>query len=517
MPSGLPAPGGATPAGAFRHGATFVAIARMSAWSRRGSRRLASRAGAPVRPLGLAPWGRGLLVLLGAWIALAAGGRDAAGLHPMDGPDVDCRIRIDEESVRFQITMNLAFVDAVIEPWRELVDVVHATELDALRDELLDHFQATNAVAIDGVEVTPLLYGDEPFRFSPADPSLVPLFPRFGARSLAKVRLELEYPAKSRPSEVTMRWGSFPDNATLVDPDGNAPPIEINAQLRAGGIDELVAFTKDEPVATWSGTIVSPEERFQEVPEVLAAPTWVVPVPSLVVVLLALAWIAKAVFGEGPRRAARLRIAFVGLVVAVLLEPLGHARVPDPLATDRGLPDEIAAATVFRPLHANIYRAFDYDEEGDVYDALARSVEGPLLAELYGEIYASLVQEEAGGAVSRVRTVDVSEAEVSEVRRDQEGRPTFDVEATWQIEGVVFHWGHAHVRRNEYTAAYVVRSGDEGWRIAACEVLAERRLEAVPLPPGVDFEDRDAFGDEGFFDAPLDDGTAIPLGPGEDL
>lgn len=438
------------------------------------------------RGFACSPAGRAAGAVLACLLVLAglASSRATDRLHPMDGPDVDCRIRIDEDAVRFQVTMNLAYVDAIVDVGRELEDTVHALELPGLEEALFEHYVETNAVTIDGVEVTPVRPDEDAFAFSPADPTLIALFPRFGARALAKVRLELEYRALGKPTEVTMRWGSYPPNETYVDPEGNAPPVEINAQLRASGVDELIVFREPEPSVTWSGTLVSPDERFEVVPDGLAAPTWDLPVPSLLLVLLSFALLALGLFGGSEGRRGRLRLGFVGLLAAVLLEPLGHARVPDLLAQDAGLPDEEVAVQVFRPLHANIYRAFDYEEEGEVYDALARSVEGPLLGELYAQIYASLVQEEAGGAVSRVRTVDLQQADVLAVERDAEGRPSFSLDATWRIEGVVFHWGHAHVRWNEYRATYGVHRSDSGWRIGACEVSMERRVDALPLGPG---------------------------------
>ncbi|MFT5288159.1 MAG: hypothetical protein ACI8QS_000308 [Planctomycetota bacterium] len=456
----------------FRAGAAFVAIAAML----RPAFNFRIRSSA----LWCQVW---LLLSVLCSSPLAASGRDLSELHPMDGPDIDCRIRIDEEAVRFQLTMNLAFVDAIVDMGRELEESVHPVEMEGLGEALFEHFRDTNLVHLDGLQVTAVLAAGDSFTFTAADPKLVGLFPRFGARALAKVRLELDYPAKSKPAEVLMRWGVFPDNLTFIDPQGDAPPVEINAQLRASGVDELVVFREEAPEVRWSGELVSPLERFEVVPEDLPAPTWDVPVPSIALVLAGIGLLITAFLGAANKRAARLRIAFIGFILAVAVETQGHREIPAFFSTDSGLPDANSAASVFRPLQANIYRAFDYEEESDVYDALARSVEGPLLGELYGQIYRSLVQEEAGGAVSRVRSVEVSQAEVRNIERDEQDRPSFDVEATWRIEGVVFHWGHAHVRWNEYSAIYHLQRGEEGWRISACETLAERRIDAAPLLP----------------------------------
>ena len=114
-----------------------------------------------------------------------------------------------------------------------------------------------------------------------------------------------------------------------------------------------------------------------------------------------------------------------------------------------GLTEE-QALQVFGALHANIYRAFDYRDESDVYDALARSVSGELLRSLYDQIYASLVLQEEGGAVCKITSVDVQEAEVLAREAATQAQQRFDVQATWQVNGSVFHFGHSHHRTNEY-------------------------------------------------------------------
>ena len=54
----------------------------------------------------------------------------------------------------------------------------------------------------------------------------------------------------------------------------------------------------------------------------------------------------------------------------------------------------------------------------------------------------------------------------------------------WQVDGAVYHWGHAHTRLNEYRARYTVRAGDGGWRIARSEMLEQFRVSSSPLAPG---------------------------------
>jgi len=71
--------------------------------------------------------------------------------------------------------------------------------------------------------------------------------------------------------------------------------------------------------------------------------------------------------------------------------------------------------------------------------------------------------------------------------------PGFQVRTRWQVEGEVYHWGHAHVRVNEYEADYTVLSTAAGWRIAASHIIEQFRVESEAdektpfvLPPGTE-------------------------------
>ena len=69
-------------------------------------------------------------------------------------------------------------------------------------------------------------------------------------------------------------------------------------------------------------------------------------------------------------------------IVALLIAPFQPWRISNPLSPSPRL-DEQRAHDVFETLQRNAYRAFDYREENEIYDALARSVDGPLLTDLY--------------------------------------------------------------------------------------------------------------------------------------
>lgn len=393
--------------------------------------------------------------------------------HPVDGPDVDVRIQVMDQAVRFQIVMNLAYVDEIVDTPREDEYSIQPREHAAVRDVLFSYLRESNSLRIDGVPVAPV---DKGFEFYEPDMDMLPLFPRTMEKGLARVMLAIDYPCKSRPKKVSIVWGEFPVNRVLETPV-EKPRIEIKAHLIARGVDEIVPLTAAEPEYTWHDTGESVADRFLAVPEPLRQEPLQVPLLSSGLLLLLLLSIAV------PRL--RRRPAWLG-VAALLLVPgawlsrdLALYEAPNPFDSGPALPSSEQAVAIFQPLHQNIYRAFDYVEEGEIYDALAQSVDGQLLDDLYNQVYRSLIMHEEGGAVSRVEAVRQVATEVESVGQlpSFDGRPGFQVHARWQVDGVVRHWNHAHYRTNEYEARYTVVQAEAGWRIAGHRVLSQKRID----------------------------------------
>ncbi|MBP87450.1 MAG: hypothetical protein CMJ64_12120 [Planctomycetaceae bacterium] len=128
-----------------------------------------------------------------------------------------------------------------------------------------------------------------------------------------------------------------------------------------------------------------------------------------------------------------------------------------------------AATDVAKRLLTNVYRAFDFRDDGDVYDALATSVEGDLLRDLYLQTKRSLLMAEQGGALSHVTGV-----EVVKVLPSRKSASTFDV--TWRVAGTVEHWGHVHKRVKDYEATLTIQRIEDAWKLKGVELLSEKRV-----------------------------------------
>ena len=156
-----------------------------------------------------------------------------------------------------------------------------------------------------------------------------------------------------------------------------------------------------------------------------------------------------------------------GVAVAVLLVLAAGS-----FALGRGarLGDARARELVSGLLH-NIYRAFDFRQEEQSYDVLARSVEGDLLAQIYLETRRGLELANQGGARAKVKQI-----ELQELTRESAPAGGLTASATWTVIGSVGHWGHIHQRQNQYRARLHVAPIEGEWKLVGLDILEEKRL-----------------------------------------
>lgn len=145
------------------------------------------------------------------------------------------------------------------------------------------------------------------------------------------------------------------------------------------------------------------------------------------------------------------------------------------LASETEMPPPEQAKAIFADLHGNIYRAFEYSSESDIYDALSQSVDGQLLNEIYNEIYQSLIFRDEGGAVSKIRSVDILESQLLDAPADREALQ-YRVKSTWEVNSSVWHLTHTHARTNQYQGIYTVGRVDGHWKIVDDRILRQRRV-----------------------------------------
>ena len=133
--------------------------------------------------------------------------------------------------------------------------------------------------------------------------------------------------------------------------------------------------------------------------------------------------------------------------------------------------DEQRLTQLVGDLLHNVYRAFDYRGEEVIYDVLERSVSGELLTDIYLETQKSLELANQGGARVKVKSIDVSNAELLE-----RGGNRLTISSNWNVAGSVGHWGHVHQRTNAYNANLEISEVDGVWKLTGLEILEEQRL-----------------------------------------
>lgn len=425
------------------------------------------------------------------WMLSLAGLLPAqGGLHPQDGPDVDLRVRVSDERVRVSVQLNLAFIDRIVSVPREEDEYVVGPELDAIAAALREHYAAQQLVVADGIAITPQISG---FALEEGEEEVAINFPKEGLKALTKVSFQLDHPVKSPPKRVAFSWHDYPPDDAIAFPwmkPEDIPPLSVVAELVAGAKSELISLATDEPEHTWHRPAEGLTRALLAVPAAAPPPNPVrLPLLSIALVLVAVAMLAFAAFASSASSGVRRTV----LVVALLGCAPTAAFTTEQLVYDlqlKGtdtLPTEVEALEVFRPLHANIYAAFDHDVDSAIYDALAQSVAGPLLEGLYDNIYRGLILEEAGNAVARVAWVRIREAAVESIGKlGEEAKTAFVVRCRWRVHGSVFHFRHTHERTSEYLARYTVEATDQGWRITGHQALEQLRVQPGEEDEGVD-------------------------------
>jgi hypothetical protein len=340
---------------------------------------------------------------------------------------------------------------------RSLVDL-EATEYEQRCEELSEFLMIHAPVAIDGIDVRPVIEDIE-FQEGFAENDFVDF-----------VGVSGRYGVKARPGTIEFNWTRFDTE--------DAFPLESAYLIFSSEDDfQILRFRADDPTRVWRRPGAPPVVDPDLVAPGVAPPQGRLPIVSVGIlgVLLAMA------LGMRGRRVAVPRIVtFVtlGLVGAYLAGSVTVVEFRWPGESAIALPSEDEADALFATLHRNIYRAFDYSDEGQIYDALARSLAPELIDTVYGEVYRSLRMqlEQDEVAACKIKSVRILDSN-PDLPEDPE-TPAFDVVARWEVIGTVRHWGHGHWRTNRYSARYRVRWEEEdGWRIGAVEILGQERVD----------------------------------------
>ena len=281
----------------------------------------------------------------------------------------------------------------------------------------------------------------------------------------AMVGVIITYPTQGLPRKVTCAWDLWSDRIRKIPTDAIDPAGPFPSDL-----------TPEDNVQVWNNflkTYKIPTVAEITVDDSLAR----VKIPAVSAVCLA-ALLPLLFQIRKRRRHGRPagRLVVVGILLlggAALLYPFAQVAVARPPALAPRINDR-EAVVILENLLKNIYRSFDFRKEEDVYDRLATSVSGELLSRIYLQNRQSMVVTQAGGAQARVQEVEILDVRVNPMQNRPLG---IMFRAQWAATGSVGHWGHVHIRKNQYDANITVEPMAGAWKITGLELIDEKRVD----------------------------------------
>ncbi len=343
-------------------------------------------------------------------------------------------------------------------------EYIEIDELETLKQRVGEFFLTRNSVRIDGQVGRPILDRTNYVKVSVTGIQLIEQPERLEI-STAIIGVIITYLTNGMPKEVAVDWELFTDQiqqvpATATDPAGPLPTF----------------LTPDDNVHTWTNYLKNYQlPTVQEV--AIAESLGVLKIPMLSLFCLAMLLPVGWQFSRRARHGATLTVPIVAAVALVVIGissfPYARVSMARPAAIAGDLDDSQATA-LLETLLKNVYRAFDFREEEDVYDKLAISVQGDLLADVYLENRRSFAVQAAGGAQAKVKEVSVRNATAE---RQADTPLTYTLRGQWTAMGTVGHWGHVHTRQNLYDAIVTIKAVDGFWKITGLEVIEENRID----------------------------------------
>ncbi len=355
-----------------------------------------------------------------------------------------------------------------LEAWMDLGlrgdEYIELDELAPLKQRVEVFLLQKNAVRIDGELGKPILDRSSYIKVGISGIQILDQPERMEI-STAIVGVIFAFITEGIPQEVTVDWELFTDQiqqvpAMMTDPAGPLPYV----------------ITPDDSLLTWTNflkTYELPQVRRVELADELRGLTVPLVSAGCLLFLMPLGFVLGSRRRRGQPVGLLWAAAAVLAVGALLLSSQLRVVVPMPVAAAPRVSEE-DGKVILQGVLENVYRAFDFREEEDVYDKLSLSVEGELLAEVYLQNRKSFAVKKAGGAQAKVKKVEVQGVALRPVSGN---RSALALDATWTAFGQVGHWGHVHFRRNRYEAVLTLEPVKGAWKLTGLDITNEERVQ----------------------------------------
>ena len=360
-----------------------------------------------------------------------------------------------------------------LEAWMDLDlrgnEFIEVDEVTPLKKRVGEFFMKHSNVLIDGKKLPSILDRTSFVKYTMTRTFFIEQPERMHLNT-AMVGVIVTYLTEGLPKEVMVDWDLFSDRIQRVP---------TNAVDPAGPFPSYV--TPEDNVLKWTNFLKN--YKIPTVAELAVDETLTklkIPMGSVFCLLALLPLAFQFRKKRGSAKSVGLYIGLVALLIAgsIVLFPYMKVAVARPSLIVPKMTDK-AAEEILQSLLKNVYRSFDLRKEEDVYDRLATSVSGDLLAEIYLQNRKSLVVTQAGGAQAKVRKIEILKVAVDHL----DDRPlALLFRSKWTAMGNVGHWGHIHTRQNQYEANITVEPVAGVWKITGLELLEEKRIDPYANP-----------------------------------
>jgi hypothetical protein len=347
-----------------------------------------------------------------------------------------------------------------LEDWMDfdygMDDMIQIDEQDSIKKRIGDFLVNRNIVEIDGEERKPII---DRIHFVEVRLSGIQIMeiPKPLPYSSAIIGVIFAYPDDGMPKEVKVRWDMFSEKiqnvpTMSVDPAGPWP----------------YDLQPSDSILTWTNFL-----KHYKLPTVteqkVETASVNVPIFSIVFVMMILYVLFRNNWTLAGLSKWRKFFFVLYILLGILAFPIG-------VKTDVSFMEKTSYTTpeakeLISQLLKNTYRAFDFREEGDVYDKLSMCNDEGLLQKIYFQTRKSMVIENQGGIEAKIDEVLVTKVEAAS--GEEHG---LAYRCNWIVKGVVGHWGHKHRRVNQYDAIISLKPIDGTWKMHDLDIIEEVRL-----------------------------------------
>jgi len=349
-------------------------------------------------------------------------------------------------------------------------DYIETDELEPLKQRIAQFLATKNSVTIDGKKLAPIIDRTSYVKVSLQGIKLIEQPQRLDTNT-AIIGVILTYLVDAIPQKVSVDWELFSERIQQVPSTATDP---------AGPLSTFV--TPDFPQHKWTNYL-----KNYQAPQIVTIAVdkslSQMSVPIISIALLMLTILIFWILIKRQRLGSKVKYHWLALFVLgpalVIARPYGNIAINRPVTMIQDL-TPVQATTLMQNLLKNVYRAFDFRNEEAIYDKLADSVEGDLLADIYLQNRQSFSVQQAGGAQAKVKEVSINDVILS---RNPGNELSYTMNTKWNAKGSVGHWGHTHIRQNYYDANIKIVAIDGKWKITQLDLIEEKRIDPVNNTP----------------------------------